>query len=95
MMTKQLDLTADQQVKVKTILTDERTQMMALRDDTSTAQADKREKFMGLMKTENEKIKAVLNEDQKKKFVEMEEKQRERMREQRGNGGPPPPPPAA
>lgn len=92
-MTKELNLTADQQVKVKAILEDGRAQMMALRNDTSTAQDEKRGKMMGMMKAENDKILAVLDDTQKAKFTEMEEK----MRQGRRGGGPggdqPPPPP--
>src|SRR5437870_11836588 len=43
-MTEALDLTADQQTKIKSIMTDEKTKMDALRDDTSVEGDAKREK---------------------------------------------------
>jgi protein CpxP len=98
MMTTQLNLSPDQVAKVKAIQAEGREKMMALRNDSAVSQDDRREKMTGLMKTENEKIKAVLNEDQRKKFAEMQEKNRERMRDgggRPGGGTPATPPPAA
>lgn len=94
MMTKQLNLTPDQVTKVKAIDADDRQQMMALRNDTSMSQDDRRSKMMAMRKDRESKIKAVLTDDQKVKFDEMQAKMRERRMEH-GNGGdaPPPPPP--
>lgn len=90
MMQKELSLTPDQTTKVKAILDDERSQMMAARNDNSGG----REKMMEIRKASNEKIKALLDATQKAKYEEMEKRMRERMREGRqGGDGPPPPPP--
>jgi protein CpxP len=91
-MAKELNLTPDQQAKVKTILEDGRGKMMALRQDTSVSQEDKRTKMGELMKAESLNIKVVLDDTQKAKFDEMEKHERERMRDGggRGPGGPPP-----
>ena len=93
-MTKDLNLTPDQVTSIKAIQADNRTQMMALRDDTSTAGPDKRAKMMAMRDAEQTKIKAVLTDDQKTKYDAMMAKMRER-REQHGDGGPPPPPPGS
>jgi periplasmic protein CpxP/Spy len=92
MMTRELNLTADQQAKIKTILEDGRGKMMALRQDSSVSQDDRRTKMEELMKAESLNIKVVLDDTQKPKFEEMEKRQRERMRDGggRGPGGPPP-----
>ena len=47
--------------------------------------------MMDLHKAENDKIRAVLNDDQKTKFDAMEAKRHERMQ---GDHDAPPPPPA-
>jgi len=86
MMTKELNLSADQQVKVKAILEDGRTKMMAARDPNASRE-DQRAKMMELRKTESSNIKAVLDDTQKTKFDEMEKRQMERMRDGGGPGG--------
>ena len=91
-MTKALDLTPDQVSQVKVIQTAGRQQMMALRDDTSTAGPDKRARMMSIRDTEQGKIKAVLTDAQKSKYDAMMAKMRER-RQEHGDGPPPPPPP--
>jgi periplasmic protein CpxP/Spy len=97
MLTKQLDLTPDQVTQIKGIFADEGTQMKALHEDTSTPQADKRQKMFSIHKDSHERFMAVLTPEQTTKFQAMEA----RMREHRGEhghgngqgGGTPPPPP--
>jgi protein CpxP len=92
MLQKELNLTPDQTTKIKAILDDGRKQMTALRDAGGTPE-ENRPKMMALRQSENEKVKAVLTDDQKPKFDAMEARMRDRMRGGGGNGGPPPPPP--
>jgi protein CpxP len=92
MMQTELNLTPDQTTKVKAILEDGRTKMMALRDAGGTPE-DNRPKMMALREAETAQIKAVLTDDQKPKFDAMEARQRDRMRGGGGNGAAPPPPP--
>jgi Spy/CpxP family protein refolding chaperone len=91
-LTRQLNLTPDQVTQVKAIDEDTWKQMKALRDDTSTADADKRAKMMDIHKTSQGKIRALLTPDQQTKFDVLQTQ----MREHRGNHGdgqgPPPPP---
>jgi Spy/CpxP family protein refolding chaperone len=89
MMTQKLNLTTDQQTQIKAIQSDTMKQMMALREDTSLSQADKQSKMMDLRTTSQSKIRAVLTDEQKPKFDEMQAQMRERMKE-RQQGGPPP-----
>jgi Spy/CpxP family protein refolding chaperone len=99
MLTKQLDLTPDQVTQIKGYYADERTQMEALRGDTSLSQQDRRQKMFSIRKDTQTKFMAALTEDQKSKLKTM----RENMKEHRGHGGPggqgghggPPPPPPA
>ncbi|MEG9435813.1 hypothetical protein JAO29_06510 [Edaphobacter sp. HDX4] len=89
MMTQKLNLTTDQQTQIKAIQSDTMKQMMALREDTSLSQADKQSKMMDLRTASQSKIRAVLTDEQKPKFDEMQAQMRERMKE-RQQGGPPP-----
>lgn len=91
-LTKQLSLTPDQVTQVKAIDEDTGKQMMALREDTSVAQQDKRAKMMDIRKASQGKIRALLTPDQQTKFDALQTEMRGRMRD-RGQGGPPPPTP--
>ena len=67
--------------------------MMALREDTSIAGSDKRAKMMDIHKAAQEKIRALLTDDQKTKYDALQAEMRERMENRRGGPGAPPPPP--
>ena len=99
---KQLNLSADQEKQVHAIMESERPKMDALRDNSSMDQADRRKEMMKIHEDATSKIRAVLTEDQKKKFDELQKQDREHMRAGRGRRGgmgegdgsvPPPPPP--
>jgi Spy/CpxP family protein refolding chaperone len=98
-MTKQLNLSPDQVTQIKAINEDTRKQSMAVRDDSTIAQADKRDKMMDIHKASQDKIRAVLNDEQKTKYDDMMAKMRERMGNRGGGDNapapPPPPPPPA
>ena len=79
MMAKHLNLSADQQAKVKDILSSEQAQMQKLHQDSSLSQEDRRSKMMDLHKTSNDQIRALLNPDQQKKFDEMQNKREQSM----------------
>lgn len=87
MLTKRLNLTPDQVQQVQGIQNDSMTQMQALHSDTSTAPADRRAKMMDIHKTEQEKIRAVLNDQQKPKYDAMVAHQQERMHDHMQGGG--------
>ncbi len=71
MMTKQLNLTADQQQKIKPLLESESQQMQTLHQDTSLSQEDRMSKMKQIRQGTNEQIKSSLNPDQQQKFDEM------------------------
>jgi periplasmic protein CpxP/Spy len=85
-MTKALNLSDDQQTKVKAILTDQRDQMMSLKQDTSAAPTDRRAKFHEIHQNTQQKIRDVLTDDQKTKFDQMQERHKEHMTN-KGAGG--------
>ncbi len=97
MLTKQLDLTPDQVTQIKGIYADEGSQMKALHEDTTTPQADKRQKMFSIHKDSHARFMAVLTPEQTTKFEAMEAKMREHRAEHghgngQGGGNPPPPP---
>lgn len=94
MLTERLNLSPDQVTQVKAIDKDARTQAMAVRDDSSLAPADRRSKMMDIRKASQDKIRAVLNDDQKTKYDAMLAQMKERrMNHQGGQGQDAPPPP--
>ncbi len=97
MMTKELSLTPNQVTSIKAVEADARKQQMALREDTTTPQDQKREKMMALRTASQAKVRALLTDDQKTKYDAMQARMRERMQNRGGQdggpGGPPPPPP--
>lgn len=90
MLQHRLGLSADQTSLVKAILADGRAKMEAARANGNGAPPD-RKQMRGLMEEENGKIRALLTDDQRKKFDAMEAERRDQMREHRENGpgGPP------
>jgi len=91
-LTDRLNLTADQQAKIKPILEDNRSQMMKLRQYDSISQEDKRAKGRGIREATNGKIRDLLTDDQKKQFDDMQKEMMERQRQQQQGGGAPPKP---
>ncbi len=91
-MTKRYDLSADQQTQIKPIVADTQQQMMALRQDSSLSRDDKMAKMKTIREGANTKISAILNDSQKQKFAEDQQKMQERMMQHGGGapaGGPP------
>jgi hypothetical protein len=87
-LSDQLNLNADQQSKVKSILTDQHEQAMALIQDNSMAREAKMEKIHSLRADTISKVRQLLNGDQKTKFDQMVQQQDERIRQQQsGSSG--------
>ena len=97
-LTKQLQLTSDQQTKVQDIFQSERSQMESLRQDTSLSQQDRHTKMMEMHKSTDTQIRALLDSDQQKKWDEMQAKRGQWMQNRRpgppdaGSGQQAPPP---
>lgn len=82
MLTKQLNLTSDQQPKVLEILKSEQSQMQSLHQDTSMSQDDRRSKMMDIHKTSNDQIRGLLDANQQKKWDEMQSRRQQWMEHQ-------------
>lgn len=82
-----LNLNADQQSKVRSILMDQHEQAMALIQDNSMAREEKIEKIHSLRAGTITKVRELLNADQKTKFDQMVQQQDDRIRQQQGQSG--------
>jgi len=87
-LTKQLQLTPDQQAKILPILQQRDQQLEALRSDSSLKPADRRAKAMSIVQSSNQQIDALLTEPQRTKAQAMREKAMERREEKRGQQAP-------
>ena len=82
-----LNLNADQQSKVRSVLMDQHEQAMALIQDNSMAREEKIEKIHSLRAGTITKVRELLNADQKTKFDQMVQQQDDRIRQQQGQSG--------
>ncbi len=84
-----LNLTADQQNKIRAVIVDENDRTAKMRDEMQDMDPDDRralfQKFRGIREETDGKIMGILNADQKKTYQEMQERMRENMRNRRGN----------
>lgn len=90
-MAKRYSLSSDQQTQIKPILVNRQQQMQALRQDSSLSREDKMAKMKGIHDDASTKIEAILNDSQKQKFAEdqqkMQERRQERMQEHNAPAG--------
>jgi Spy/CpxP family protein refolding chaperone len=102
-MTKDFNLTADQQSKIKPILVDHQKKMEDLRNDSSADRQTMRGKMMQIRQDTNDQVRALLDDKQKEKFDKQEQAREDRTQNRRGGGpggqggnnpgdNPPPPP---
>ena len=85
-LTKALSLSDDQQAKVKSILEDQKNQMASLKQDTSMSQQVRLAKFQAIHQDTQQKIRGVLNDDQKAKFDQMQTWRKEHRGMRGGQG---------
>jgi len=85
MLTEKLNLTEDQQAKLKPILEDQSKQMKAIHDD-ALAPADKQAKMKEVHESSAEKINAVLTPDQQAEWKQMRQEMMEKHKEMKGQG---------
>jgi Spy/CpxP family protein refolding chaperone len=96
-LTQVLSLTADQQAQVKTLLAEQREKMEALRksgagsDASSQGAQPSREQMEAIRNDTDNKITALLNDDQKTKFAAWQQQRKERMERRQGANAPAPP----
>jgi protein CpxP len=81
-MTKQLDLSSDQQNQIRPLLVDRQQKMQTLWQNQSLSREDRRSQMMAIRQDSEAKIQGVLNDQQKQKYQAMQE----RMHDRRGPG---------
>lgn len=87
-MKKRLNLTADQEEKIKGIYEGQMKQMQELRENADpNDRKAMREKMMKLRQDTNAKVLDVLNDEQKEEFKKMQEEMMQNMRNRRGGRG--------
>ena len=89
-MTKRYNLSSDQQAQIKPILADQQQQMQALRQDSSLSREDRMAKMKSIRDDSSGKISALLNDSQKQKFAQDQQRRQQQMQERGGApaGGP-------
>jgi protein CpxP len=85
-MTKDFDLTADQQAKIKPILVDAQKKMDDVRNDSSGDRQTMRQKMMQIRQDTNDQVRALLDDKQKEKFDKQEQERQDRPQNRRGGG---------
>jgi len=88
MLTKRLNLTEDQQKQLLPILSDRQQQFENIRNDSSLAPADRREKMRAARQDSETKLKAILTDSQKQTYDQMQQNMREHMQERRNHADP-------
>ncbi len=83
-LSKTLNLTDDQKSQIRPILEDRSQKMQSIHSDSSLVAQDKKAKMHGVFDDSNSRIRAVLNDVQKQKFDEMQQRRRERMEKHEG-----------
>jgi TolA-binding protein len=86
-LSDQLNLTPDQQSKIKSILTDQHDQAMAIIQDNNTAREAKMDKIHSLRTSTIGKVRQLLKGDQQTKFDQMVQQQDERIRQKPDQSG--------
>ncbi|HXZ80864.1 MAG TPA: hypothetical protein VEG30_13110 [Terriglobales bacterium] len=71
MLTQKLNLTADQQAKLKPVLEQQHQQMRALRTDTSLTPEQKQAKVQELRENTHNQINAILTPEQQQQFAQL------------------------
>jgi protein CpxP len=88
-MTKDFNLTADQQAKIKPILVDEEKKMEDLRNDSGADRQTMRGKMMQIRQDTNDQVRALLDDKQKEKFDKEEQERADQTQNRRGGPGGP------
>ncbi len=81
MLSKRLNLTADQQNQVLPILGDQQQQIAGIQADNSLSQKDRHAKMRAVRQDSDAKIRALLNDNQKQAYDQMLQQRRERKQQ--------------
>ncbi|WP_129714512.1 Spy/CpxP family protein refolding chaperone [Pedobacter sp. SYP-B3415] len=86
-MSEKLKLTEDQKTKVSAIYADQWKAMQKAREEAGDDRSKMREAMMKQRKETEDKVQALLNDDQKKAYTAWREEQRANMQNRQQGGG--------
>ena len=75
-----LNLSEDEKAQIKPIIVDRREKLAALQSDGSMRRRKKAREMKSIVEASDKKINALLNDDQKKQYAEIEQQMREQMK---------------
>jgi periplasmic protein CpxP/Spy len=84
-LSKELNLTKEQQEKIRPIIENEMKEMQAVRSNDSLTKEQKREKVKAIRQTTQAELNKILTPEQQKKYAEMQENARQKMAERNKN----------
>lgn len=84
---QELNLTKDQQDKIKPIQDKQRTEAETVRNNSSLTREQQRDQMMEIRKKYNEQIDALLTPEQKEKLAKLRKEQQEEMQKRRNGQG--------
>lgn len=82
---EKLNLSDDQQARIKPIIADRQQKLQALRSDTSMRGRQKAREAKSILEDSDRKIKAILTPDQQKQYADLEQQMKDRRQERRQN----------
>jgi len=82
-----LNLTDDQKTQIKPIIEDRQQKLADLRSDTSMRRGQRARKAKSIFEESDRKINAILNDQQKQQYAQIEAQMKQRMRDRRNGGG--------
>ena len=85
-LSERLNLTTDQQARVKDIFTAQQKQMQSLMQDQSMSREDKRSKFDQMRGDTDSQVRAILNGDQQQKYDAMLKEREQHMGQRHQHG---------
>jgi len=88
-MTKNFNLTTDQQAKIKPIFVAERKRMQDLMNDSTGDRKSMRTKMQEIQRDTNKQVREVLDDKQKEQFDKQVQEREEKMKDRRGGTGSP------
>ncbi len=87
-MKKQLNLTSEQEMRMKDIADNNKGKLKAIKSDNTLDKTQKREKMLEVQKSFDSDMKSVLNAEQYTKFTELKKQRRANHKGKRGGKGP-------
>jgi Spy/CpxP family protein refolding chaperone len=83
-LTRQLDLSAEQQAQIRPILQEEESQLAALRAETTLSREERRSRLQELYAATFKKIRPILTPEQQQKHDDIQQRMQERRKSQSG-----------